>query len=90
MDLNLHYMPRSLVARAKSHAASLGITLKEWVIGLVERALGITAAEEISRITVKEIETTLAPRIAKVDADDTLAPEAPREAPKPPSGRRDL
>jgi hypothetical protein len=41
MDMNVHYMSRSLVARAKSRAASLGLTLKEWLTGVIERALGV-------------------------------------------------
>ena len=90
-SVHLHYMPRSLMTRARAHAASLGITLKEWIIGLMERALGVTAESHPSV-------TPRTPPPKPIDRGDTLAPgskiaaseEAPREAPKPPSGRRDL
>jgi hypothetical protein len=60
-SVHLHYMPVTLVSRAKVHAASLGITLKDWIIGLMERALG----------------TDHAPKIDRSDTVVTKAPEQP-------------
>jgi hypothetical protein len=81
-SVHLHYMPRSLMARARAHAASLGITLKEWIIGLMERALGVTT-ESHSPVTQRT------PPPTPIDRSDTVNPVAP-VAPKPPVGRRDL
>lgn len=40
-DMNVHYFARSLRDRAKARAASLGLTLKEWLTGVMEKALGV-------------------------------------------------
>jgi len=93
MDLNLHRMPRSLISRAKSHAAALGLTLKDWVIGLIERALS-AATTDVCPTVAKPVSAVKpgcqTPRNGeKVDANDTV-PTEPTGVPKPPMGRRDL
>ena len=42
-DVNMRAFPRTLRDRAKARAASLGLTLKDWIIGIIESALGVTS-----------------------------------------------
>ena len=39
MDMNLHYVPRPLIQRAKARASILGLTLKDWLLGLIRKEL---------------------------------------------------
>ena len=79
MDLNLHGMDRSLVQRAKSRAAALGLTLKQWIIGLMEKAL---KEDQI------DSRATLDPRSA--DRPDLASQRSSAPNPEMPRGRRDL
>lgn len=81
-SVHLHAMPRSLIARAKSRAALLGLTFKEWITGVIERALSHPHDADVTpRTDPLAPHATLAPR-----ADDAASPIAPPDA-DPPGGR---
>lgn len=46
MDLNVHGVDRSLIRRARAHAMSLGLTLKAWLLGLIE--FNLDASDKLS------------------------------------------
>lgn len=80
-SVHLHAMPRPLIARAKSRAALLGLTFKEWIIGVITHALSHPHDADVTpRTDPLAPHATLAPR-----ADDAVSPTAPPDA-DPPGG----
>lgn len=77
-SVHLHAMPRSLIARAKSRAALLGLTFKEWITSVIERALSHDVTASTDPLAPNGM---IAPR-----ADDAASPIAPPDA-DPPGGR---
>lgn len=83
MDLNIHYFPRALAQRAKARAASVGLTLKQWLIGLITHALKSPGVAS----------STPGPQ-PPLAGSDTLIPDGRTtrnlESPPQPRGRTDL
>lgn len=88
MDWNIHRTPRSFVARVKSHAAKLGLSMKSWVMGVLQRAMD---RDDASRASSDGDELYDADADADDDAtdDDAVAPDD-TVSPETPRGRRDL
>ena len=103
MAVNFRGMDRSLIRRAKARAASVGLTLKQWVTGLIERALEPLPHERPHRRDVAPsppdvspvtdplaLRDTVGARANGVPASPQSEPSAPAEPPRGVSGRRDL